>query len=609
MKRRILLSVGMALSLFSLNISAADYYVKTTGTGDGSSWETATTLDGALASATTAGDVIHIAAGTYVPTVLITGNAGSLREKTFEIKYNISLIGGYPENATTGAVADHAVNPTVLSGELTTSYSAYHVVTITAPVESGKKVRLQGLTIKKTDATASTSSATTGNGIAYPRNYGGGIIVAKSTVELTDCIISDNLAQFAAGVYAFSNANITLNKCNIKNNTANAAAGYGGGITVAQSTIELTDCIISDNQSVHAGGVYANTNNNITFRRCSIKGNSATNGNGGGIWVTSSSVYMYDSNISNNSCTGTAAGLYIYNSNAKFYIYNTTINNNTATQQVAGAYIRDGAEGYFVNCTIYGNTSNHASAGVGGIAFLGNTDKNVITNIINSTITNNTGSLAGGINGSISGTGLFTTTINNSIISGNSNAKDIGPGAGGTHSKLYSIISDKVYDAAGEEIADVSFDASTMLDILADNGGKTQTCLLKGSGNPAYTYGMTSTQLTTLAGTFTPAIPTDIITNDQIGNSRSSATTIGAVLKKNDIGSSIPSVTQSKNILYTNNGILYIKTVSGENVTVYSISGQPVKSLKATGNLTEITGLANGLYIVKIDEQSYKVRL
>ncbi len=545
MKKGILFLASLALSAFSMNAFSANYYVKTGGTGDGSSWETATTLDDALMKATTAGDVIHIAAGTYLPTVMITGNAGSLKEKTFEIKYNISLIGGYPENATTGAVADHIANPTVLSGDLNASYSAYHVVAITAPVESGKKVSLQGLTIKKTDATASVSSATTNNG-DYPRNYGGGIIVAKSTVDVTNCIITDNKASNGAGVYAFSGAN-------------------------------------------------------ITFKNCTIKENSAT-GNCAGIWNTSSTLYIYDSTISNNNATGIAAGLYIYNTNANFYIHNSTINNNTATSNYAGAYFREGSNGYLVNCTIYGNTSGGNCGAIG----VNSTDAAATTlNIISTTITNNTA------NGTTHAGGIFmhstntnnTVKVYNSIVSGNTQPET---NSNLTYSKSNTIIGDLVYDADGEEIADESFDATIMLETLADNGGKTQTCLLTGDNNPGKTYGMSSAQLMALAESFTPAIPSSVITFDQIGNNRSGTQTMGAVLKGNNT-SAIPVISIGRN-MYPDNGTLCIETTPGENISVYSVSGQIVYNQKATGNLTGISGLAEGLYIIKINNQAFKVK-
>lgn len=75
---------------------ATHYYVKTDGSADkdGLTWETATTLANAIDQAMN-GDVIHVAAGSYVPSVPLTGMKTAL-DNTFEIHSNFSMIGGYP---------------------------------------------------------------------------------------------------------------------------------------------------------------------------------------------------------------------------------------------------------------------------------------------------------------------------------------------------------------------------------------------------------------------------------------------------------------------------------------------------------------------------------
>ena len=105
------------------------WYVKTDGSADndGMTWETATTLHNALSKSIN-GNFIHVAAGTYVPEQSLAGSKGAAEDATFEISANVSLIGGYPADAVTGAVADPDANPTVLSGRLSGGRHAYHVV-------------------------------------------------------------------------------------------------------------------------------------------------------------------------------------------------------------------------------------------------------------------------------------------------------------------------------------------------------------------------------------------------------------------------------------------------------------------------------------------------
>ena len=82
---------------------ATHYYVKTDGSADkdGLTWETATTLANAIDQAMN-GDVIHVAAGSYVPSVPLTGMKTAL-DNTFEIHSNFSMIGGYPADAAEGS--------------------------------------------------------------------------------------------------------------------------------------------------------------------------------------------------------------------------------------------------------------------------------------------------------------------------------------------------------------------------------------------------------------------------------------------------------------------------------------------------------------------------
>lgn len=123
---------------------ATHYYVKTDGSADkdGLTWETATTLANAIDQAMN-GDVIHVAAGSYVPSVPLTGMKTAL-DNTFEIHSNFSMIGGYPADAAEGAVADPVANETILDGD----HAVCHVVAVTAAKMNGMKASLDGFTIK-----------------------------------------------------------------------------------------------------------------------------------------------------------------------------------------------------------------------------------------------------------------------------------------------------------------------------------------------------------------------------------------------------------------------------------------------------------------------------
>lgn len=435
--------------LFCLNLSGTNYYVKTTGADnkDGLTWANSMTLNAAL-SAATSEDVIHIAAGTYIPTTNITGGL-LVGDMSFELKNNISLVGGYPANPVAGSLSGN-IEKTILSGNLI----AYHVVSITAPVETNKKVILNNLTITLGKAAASGTGTLSINSLNYPRTNGGAVIIGKSTVELNSCRIINNQSEYhVPGVYVFSNANVVFNNCSIENNIGN---GNGGGLWNDGSTVSLNNCTISSNQTV-----------------------------------------------------GVGAGIYAFNAStsSKTNIYNSTISNNKASHK-AGYYGREKSVGVIVNCTVFGNTTTSVSSGGGGVSlYTNNKSTNAAKlNIISSTITGNSGDSSDGGGGIRLNDQYCKLYITNSIVSGNANG-DISLFNNASYSKKSSIISDKVYNINGNEILNQTFDYRNKLISLADNGGSTKTCALTIANNPAMSFGMSATELIALGTNLSSAVP------------------------------------------------------------------------------------------------------
>lgn len=453
------------------------YYVKADGnaTADGLTWANATTLDNALALSVS-GDSIFIAAGTYTPNVKLNGGTNA-QDITFAIYNNVTLVGGFPANATNGAIADPNANPTILSGT-NGGTKAAHTVVIAAPIETGRKVTLSGLTIRDGEAMGASTGSVSVNGATFVRNYGGGLVIGKSVVEINDCDITDNHSlAAAAGIYIFSAAHVTFNSCKIRNNS-------------------------SLNPS----------------------------GNGGGLWNAGSTVYLYDSEVSNNTSTGVGAGVYSLDANVTgtTYIIRCTITGNKTTGAAAsGYYGRENSVAYVINSTISGNESSSHGA---GMQIYGAAGKIATLHLISSTITGNSAvGNGGGLNVANANTSI---NIYNSIISGNTAATGLDYN-GSTDVRLmkYSIISEAVYDQNGITVPDNNFDPVLHLGSLTNNGGVTRTHALTGENNPAVTLGMPLLNLQILGANFDPVIPDEIILFDQTGKSRDGKPSIGAVVK------------------------------------------------------------------------------
>ena len=439
-------------------------YVKVNGEGLGTSWADASNLDYALSIAEV-GNIIHIAEGTYIPTKKIT-NGDVDADITFEISKNIKLIGGYPANATQGAVADHATYKTILSGD----EKYYHVVSVTAVKNENdlinEKVVLQGLTITKSkESTRDEKGTVIINDFTYYRGYAGGIIIGPSNLEVLDCEIVDNKSGLSAAMYAYSNAIVKIERTKISRNVAEH----------------------------HTGGFWAR----------------------GGSIVT-----IIDSEVTSNRCVGVGAGLYVFDK-AEMYVYNTVVADNFGDNHGVGLYVRQNAKANVVNVMFANNSSPKGS---GGGIFL---YQNASINLINSTITANSNGSGGGLFARNGGCKAF---IANSIISGNTSllgGPEFGYGVDGDldYDLSSSIIGNALYNTAGEIVQGIEFNPSTMLD-----GSATWIYKLVGTNNPAKTNGLSSTDLINLGNTFTPVVEGSIMSQDLLHNSRVGVNVIGAVI-------------------------------------------------------------------------------
>ena len=560
------------VKLFTVRVKDGSYYVTAGGSVemDGLSWETATTLENALSMAED-GDVVHIAAGVYKPQNALNYSDAPEEEgfKNFLVNKNVTLIGGYPATPSVGAVADPSVNRTILDGDS----KAYHTLIVSAAKVADKKVVIDGITVKGGNA-AKPGVKFTCNGATLNGGQGGGIAFVGTSAEMNNVIVSDNSAAGAGGVFS-AVSKVKMTGCTITANKVTGAGNGGGAWFTTGSELEMDACYITKNEAANAGGLYLYTgagkvfpavikNTTIaentatekyggswlrddsgkhllqaSFDNCTIMGNSAklgsavyninasatytscefsenknTGGNGVIMFYENCIALLDKCTIKENTLTAGAGVVFVYTNapktNPKVTIINSSFVNNVASSNTGALWLR-GDNGK-VTCNCVNNTFSGNTAAREGAVFAYKTGD--VVNLVSNTITGNKGFAVN----------VHTASVNsyNNIISGNTDNKDVN----GTVSHKCSIVGTSYFDAEGLKASlTPEWNVSTMLGSLNSDG----VCLLLlPEANPAYTYGMSSSQLQTLANDY---ISAEVLSKDQLGNSRN-GNVIGAYVAK-----------------------------------------------------------------------------
>ena len=205
--------------------------------------------------------------------------------------------------------------------------------------------------------TIQNNNATPKNGYNANGDVGGGLrIEAGSTAVLgRSTVITGNTAKSGGGVYT-KGGNVRIDGSKVIGNTA--TNGNGGGIYATDnSTVTVVGGEISSNTSTGVeqtasggGGLYTN-NSTVTLDKVTITGNKAitdSRNDGGGILAAGSNLTITGSTITKNTAPDCGGGLFLSHTNAN--ITDSTIEGNQATQG-AGVYLNDSPDTAEADCT------------------------------------------------------------------------------------------------------------------------------------------------------------------------------------------------------------------------------------------------------------------
>ncbi len=332
-----------AVASTTLLVSSGIIYVDgfATGLNNGTSWTNAYNSLAQALSTAVSGQEIHVADGTYKPTV------SNDRTGTFRLKSGVSLYGGFAgAGADNPDLRDLAIFPSILSGDIgaagTTVDNCYHVVT--AGGVNSLSV-LDGFTITAGNAAGSS-----------PNDVGAGIFNVGGSPTITNCIIRNNTATFGgAGIYNSALAAPAIVNCTFTKNAANSAgtsAGGGGGMYNTGSSPIVLNCTFLANTAGYDGAGMTNiANANPTITNCLFLGNSQSS------W-----------------------GPALSNEQSSPVVTNCIFVGNVATQS-GGAINNASSSPIFTNCTFVANSAPSGGA-INNSAFNGPNAAPMFTNCI-----------------------------------------------------------------------------------------------------------------------------------------------------------------------------------------------------------------------------------
>lgn len=289
-------------------------------------------------------------------------------------------------------------------------------------------------------------------------------------------------------VFIIDSPDVVISNISIRDGLVGTESPSGGaGIHVTSNAIlELNDIVVSNNTAIGGGGI--RNYGTLTLNNCTVIGNTATASStytfiwGGGIFNQGGTLIINNSTISGNSTIAsgtqqsysTGSGIASLGNSASVSINNSTISGNSGTVITSGS-------------------SSSLANGGGLYIYAGSSLTMNNSTVTNNTITNND---AGGEEGA----GIYccsggNLTLSNSIVAGNTNT------AGSSNCFYYNAIRNTQHNIEDADTCQLTgtgdqINTDPFLDILADNGGTTQTHNIV-SGSPAIDAADNATCLST----------------------------------------------------------------------------------------------------------------
>jgi parallel beta-helix repeat protein len=547
--------------IISLNSQSQIIYVKqdATGLNDGTNWENAYTDLSTAINSSQSGQ-IWVTEGLYFPSTDLDGEIPTdPKLKTFKLKLNIAIYGGFVGVETDLDQRNWINHPTILSGNIgdPNLYTDNLKNVISSEyVDLNSNTILDGLTIKG----------------GYTSNNGGGIYVNQTSdgsFKIKNCTIEENFARGeGGGLYVF-NSNPIIENCIFKNNKAYR----GGAMYLWYSDAIISNCEIDNNiadnfptsgsSSLMAGGIYIGSYSSPRIFNNSITNNFAKNE--GGAFVNDSNYEVtFNNNIVSGNISEDGGALFL---GWTTYCFNNLFFNNLATRYGGAIYMDyDPNRSQFINNTVVQNSADNSGGGM----FITGANPDVT----NSVFYNNDSPIGSQIR-TINGNGSWAPNFRYCNIQGGM--------ANLTTSGNPIVYQDNIdVDPLFTDSSNIDFRLQATSTLI--NAGTSASAIITSPWSGSN-------------GQIINFPDTDLDGNQRIINNID----IGAYEFDSSLG--IPAYEKNSFTLYPNpsNGIFNISSESGyDSFSVYNIQGIEIfHKFKESGmNNIDLTNYANGLYFV-----------
>jgi hypothetical protein len=344
-------------------------------------------------------------------------------------------------------------------------------------------VTVSGLAITKNRIWAVNDGNFTMNDVSVSDSsalYGGALYTVNSgTLVISNSHFENNSSYFGKGgaIYAKNPGGVTISDSEIINNNSGQSNGQGGGIYVNSSSLTMSNSQVTGNVAGSGGGLTVLTNGAVMITDSEISSNS-TGFSGAGALIgiadaqsPADAVTIERTTIDGNVISGVGDGGGLKINNRSLVVSNSTISNNVSGNTGGGIAINRGLKVTINNSTITGNEAGNWGGGLYA--------SSMPVELNQSTIAGNSAYAGGGVAFYFSSLSLSGTIVSaNSATSGGDIGALYGDAINSDHSIVGTVADLGTGSISVTDLGGTIFSTTPSLLALADNSGPTKTMAL-----------------------------------------------------------------------------------------------------------------------------------